>query len=73
MVVPQTMQECSRWYGVELEQVRAKNLGQWLQSGDGIGITNYDALGEGTQKHSIETNATNDGGSYKYHEYSFWV
>ena len=47
MVVPQTMQECSRWYGVELEQVRAKNLSQWLQSGDSIGITNYDALGDG--------------------------
>lgn len=46
MVVRQTMQELERWYpGMAVEQVRASNLAEWLESGTGsIGITNYDAL-----------------------------
>jgi len=47
MVIPQTLEEASRWYNGELhiEQVAAKNLRKWLLSGTSqIGITNYDAL-----------------------------
>ena len=47
MVVPQTIAECERWYGHSIEQVRSKDLASWLASGKGIGITNYDALGDG--------------------------
>jgi len=47
MVVSQTIRELARFYGDSLpvEQVKAANLGTWLESGTSrIGITNYDAL-----------------------------
>jgi superfamily II DNA or RNA helicase len=47
MVIQQTLDEIARWYGGELqvEQVRAKDLADWTQSGSRIGITNFEALG----------------------------
>jgi superfamily II DNA or RNA helicase len=47
MVVRQTMAEAARFYGdsLPMEQVRAADLGRWLESGSGrLGITNYEAL-----------------------------
>ena len=46
MVVPQTVAEVARFYGdsLPIETVKARNLPEWLRSGSGIGITNYDAL-----------------------------
>lgn len=47
MVVGQTIAENERFYsrtGHKLEQVRAADLGEWLQGEGGVGITNYDAL-----------------------------
>lgn len=46
MVVEQTIAECERWYGdrVKLERVPASGLSEWLESGTGIAITNYDAI-----------------------------
>jgi superfamily II DNA or RNA helicase len=48
MVVKQTMDECRRWYGTEIQidQIRASGLQGWLHSGSRIGITNYDALSD---------------------------
>ncbi len=47
MVVRQTIAECERFYGdkLTLEQVRAADLNEWLDHGEGrIGITNYEAI-----------------------------
>lgn len=46
MVVDQTLAEAARWYpDLDVEQVRSRNLGKWLQTCRGkIGITNYDAI-----------------------------
>lgn len=48
MVIGQTIEECQRFYGDELpiEQVRAADLSEWMESGGRIGITNYDALSD---------------------------
>lgn len=46
MVVAQTIDECKRFYGesLTLEQVRAAGLAEWMRTGKGIAITNYDAI-----------------------------
>lgn len=51
MVVRQTLAEAIRFYGdaLPIEPVAAKDLPAWLESGTArIGITNYDALDDGT-------------------------
>ncbi len=54
MVIAQTIEESNRFYqdaGVELvlEQVKARDLSRWTQeAGSSIGITNYEALTDGT-------------------------
>ncbi len=46
MVVRQTISEAERFYGgkLKIEQVRAAGMREWLASGSGIGITNYEAI-----------------------------
>lgn len=46
MVVAQTIEESQCFYGdtLPLERVRASGLAEWLRTGTGIGITNYDAI-----------------------------
>lgn len=46
MVVEQTIEEDARWYGSRprLEQIHASGLVEWLRTGKGIGITNYEAI-----------------------------
>lgn len=47
MVVKQTMAEAAKWYPeLAIQQVRAANLQEFIDSGSGIGITNYDALSD---------------------------
>lgn len=51
MVVPQALAEYEKFYGgkMKVEQVRAADLTEWLQSGTArIGITNYEALKDET-------------------------
>lgn len=48
MVVEQTIKEAKRFWGdYPIEQLRAKNLQDWLNKGSGIGITNYEAIRDG--------------------------
>lgn len=49
MVCNQTVQECDRWYGGELPltRLRASTLQEFLDSGNGVGIVNYEAIREG--------------------------
>lgn len=46
MVIGQTIEEGGRFYGdsLKIKQVRAKDLAEWLTSGTGIAITNYEAI-----------------------------
>lgn len=46
MVVEQTLAEARRFYGDSLPivRVRAHELAEWLRTGDGVAITNYDAI-----------------------------
>lgn len=46
MVVRQTVAEAARFYGDKLpiEVLRSNQLQEWLKSGRGIGITNYEAI-----------------------------
>ena len=46
MVISQTIAEAERWYpGIEIEQVHASQLKEWLKSCSGkLGITNYEAI-----------------------------
>lgn len=46
MVVEQTINEAARFYGAKLpiRRVRANELADWLTNGDGVAITNYDAI-----------------------------
>lgn len=50
MVVQQTIEEAEKFYGNDfnIEQVKAANLQEWLESEGGcrVGITNYDAIKE---------------------------
>ena len=49
-VISQTLAECERWYGdtLQIEQVAAADLAQWLLSCKGkIGITNYESMRPG--------------------------
>lgn len=46
MVIQQTIDEITRFYGgsVKIERIPSSDLGRWLATGSGIGITNYEAL-----------------------------
>lgn len=45
MVIPQTIAEASRFYsGLDIQQVPAAKLQDFLDKGSGFGITNYEAL-----------------------------
>lgn len=49
MVIPQTIAECQKFYGdsLTLEKIPAAKLQDWLNKGNGIGITNYEAITDG--------------------------
>lgn len=46
MVVEQTLAECRTFYGdtLPIQQVSSREIPRWLETGTGIGITNYEAL-----------------------------
>lgn len=47
MVCPQTADECERWYGERPDVVSAADLPAWLESGEGVAITNYESIRDG--------------------------
>lgn len=46
MVIPQTISETEKFYGskYKIEQVAARDLQSWMIKGNGVGITNYEAI-----------------------------
>lgn len=75
MVVPQTVEECQRFYGGDLaiEQVAAKDLAKWLKSNakGTIGITNYDALKDTTPAGNLGGLVLDESSMLKSH-YGKW-
>lgn len=75
MVVPQTIEECQRFYGGKLpiEQVSAKDLPRWIKSDakGTIGITNYDALKDTTPTGNLGGLVLDESSMLKSH-YGKW-
>lgn len=48
MVLNQTISEANRFYGdrLNIKQIKASNLKDWIKEGTGIGITNYEAISD---------------------------
>ncbi len=45
MIIDQTIEEANKFWGqYQIEQVAARDLQSWMKKGDGIGITNYEAI-----------------------------
>lgn len=72
MVVEQTVEEARHWYpDIPIEQVRANRLAEWMQSGSGIGVTNYDALTDDTPQGNVGGLALDESSMLKSH-YGKW-
>lgn len=74
MVVPQTIEECRRFYGDDLpiEQVNAKDLASWMRSPTSrLGITNYDALRDDTPQGDLGGLILDESSMLKSH-YGKW-
>jgi hypothetical protein len=75
MVVRQTIQEAKAWYGdgLDIEAIKASELGGWLQGADGpqIGVTNYEAIREGLPSHDLGGLILDESSMLKSH-YGEW-
>jgi len=72
MVVEQTIEEATRWYpDLPIEQVKANRLSEWMRSGSGIGVTNYDALSDNTPQGRVGGLALDESSMLKSH-YGKW-
>jgi superfamily II DNA or RNA helicase len=72
MVVSQTIAEAHRFYpDMRIERVAAKDLPAWLETGTGIGITNYDALNDDVQPGRLGGLILDESSMLKSH-YGHW-
>lgn len=73
MVVKQTIEEAQRWYGGNLciQQIHAKDLGEFTKSGKGIGITNYEALSDEVTQGNLGAIGADEASTMKSH-YGAW-
>jgi superfamily II DNA or RNA helicase len=74
MVIPQTIDECKRFYGdrLDLEIVKASDLPEWTQqAGSKIGITNYDAMRDEVEQGNIGALILDESSMLKSH-YGKW-
>lgn len=73
MVIPQTIAEAKKFYGSELpiEQVSAKNLKSWTQSGSRFGITNFEAIADEVEQGRIGSIVIDESSMLKSH-YGKW-
>jgi len=72
MVVKQTTEEAARWFpGVAIEPIKARDLAQWLESGTGIGITNYDAIKDDLPQGTLSGLILDESSMLKSH-YGAW-
>jgi superfamily II DNA or RNA helicase len=73
MVIDQTLEECQRWYGdsMPIDRIPARDLGRWMRDGQGIGITNYDALDSGLERGRLGSLILDESSMLKSH-YGKW-
>lgn len=72
MVVAQTVAESHRWYGrAPIQTIRANQLREWLATGSGIGITNYDAITEDLPAATLDGLILDESSMLKSH-YGAW-
>lgn len=70
MVIYQTIAEAERFWGdsLKIERVRAANLAEWLnQSGDAIGIANYETLKDDTPQGNLGALVLDESSILKSH------
>ena len=72
MVIPQTVSEAERFYAnLPIQVIKAANLNEWLKSGDGIGIVNYDALSQEIEPSKLSGLVLDESSMLKSH-YGKW-
>ena len=73
MVIPQTMDEASRFFGdaLSIERVDAAHLRDWTQGSGGIGITNYEAIREDVGRGNLGCLILDESSMLKSH-YGMW-
>lgn len=73
MVIPQTIAESEQWYNgaFPIEQVASSNLQSWLDSGTGVGITNYDAMTQNLRRGRLAAMILDESSMLKSH-YGKW-
>ena len=71
MVINQTSSEAERFYGEGLTQLRANELADWLLTGTGIGITNYEAITEDLRAERLSCLILDESSMLKSH-YGAW-
>ncbi len=74
MVVSQTLSECESFYNGDLriDHIRAADLQEWLNKGKGrIGITNYEAIGDGITRGRLGALILDESSMLKHH-YGKW-
>lgn len=73
MVVEQTIAEAKTFYGKKLpvSRVRANELAEWLRTGDGVAITNYDAITDDLPNTDLSALILDESSMLKSH-YGAW-
>jgi len=73
MVVGQTVAEAKRFYGdsINIQIVRASELAEWLRAGEGIAITNYEAITDDLPDSALTGLALDESSMLKSH-YGAW-
>lgn len=71
MVIPQTCDECEKFYGFRPSVVDAASLDDWLGGSGEIGITNYEAMREGLQQRNLGALILDESSMLKSH-YGKW-
>jgi len=73
MVIPQSIYELSRWYDGNMvpKQIRAAQLGNWLEHGGRFGITNFEALSDDLPRDRIGCIIVDESSMLKSH-YGKW-
>ncbi len=73
MVVEQTVAEAARFYGdrLPIQIIPANKLAEWMRTGTGIGITNYEAITDDLPQTKLEALILDESSMLKSH-YGAW-
>ena len=73
MVISQTIAEAEAFYGrkIKIEQVRAADLAEWMRTGSGIAITNYEAIDDDLPESDLAALILDESSMLKHH-YGAW-